>query len=586
MSQLIVGLHAGFHDFSAVVFEDYTIKAAVQLERLTRKKGDASEFPYRCIDEVLSIVGATHRDVGAVAVSRMYFPNGVFRAGRWWNAYRTYIRGKPVRGLATEIRTSRAQAPEDVIDSRKVLQFIRLPEAKAIHFYNHHEAHALPALFYTDWDDALLVTADGAGDNISYSHRHFKDGKLRTLYGAEDTCHTPLPPGSLAHLYEAVTAALGFRPNRHEGKITGLAALGAPVLYDKIVSCFWVDAEGLVCGKFPRTALYRYIGEVVRGVKREDAAASVQKVVEDLMLTSISRLLERHPARHLGLAGGLFANVKLNQSLMEKLPIDEIFIFPPMGDEGLPAGGVLAYLLRRDGVVRWLNERRRLENIYLGRDYDFDIDAALSIVPGVKRTQGAALAEEVARQLVAGRIGGIYVGRMEYGPRALGARSILASPQNQNTHDKLNKRLDRTEFMPFAPVVAVEHASEIFEISSVNSYACRFMTITCKVREPWRNRIPAVVHVDQTARPQVITRELNPLYYDIVAAHGRLTGIPVLVNTSFNVHEEPIVNAPEECVRALVEGRIDFVVTRQAVYERDAKAQEPSLRSNGSDQLP
>ena len=121
--------------------------------------------------------------------------------------------------------------------------------------------------------------------------------------------------------------------------------------------------------------------------------------------------------------------------------------------------------------------------------------------------------------------------------------------------------------MPFAPVVAAERAAEIFEISSINSYACRFMTITCKVREPWRTRIPAVVHVDQTARPQVISRELNPLYYDIVAAYGRLTGVPVLVNTSFNVHEEPIVNAPEECVRALVEGRIDFVVTRQAVYE-------------------
>ena len=277
------------------------------------------------------------------------------------------------------------------------------------------------------------MTADGAGDSISYSHRYFKDGKLRTLYGEEDTCHTPLPPGSLAHLYEAVTVALEFRPNRHEGKITGLAALGVPLLYDKIVSCFWVDTEGLVRGKFPRTTLHRYIGQVVRGVKREDAAASVQKVVEDLMLTSIRRLLERHPTRHLGLAGGLFANVKLNQLLKERLPIDEIFVFPPMGDEGLPAGGVLAYLLRRDGMVRWLNERRRLENIYLGRDYDSDIDKALIIVSGVKRTQTASLAEEVAHRLAAGQIGGIYVGRMEYGPRALGARSILASARKIGT---------------------------------------------------------------------------------------------------------------------------------------------------------
>jgi len=574
MSQLIVGLHAGYHDSSAVVFEDYTFKAAVQLERLTRIKGDASKFPYDCIEEVLSVVGAKHSDVGAVAISRMYFPNEVFKHPWWWRVYRSYIRRKTARGLATEIRTSCALSPEEVIDSRKALQFVRLPEARAIHFYDHHEAHALPALFYTDWDSALLVTADGAGDNVSYSHRHFKDGKLFTVYGGEETWHTRLPPGGMAHLYQAVTGALGFRENRHEGKITGLAAFGRPVLYDEIVSHFWVTDEGLIRSKFPRTAtLFNYIRQIAPRVKREDAAASVQKVVEDLMLTSVRRLLERYPARKLGLAGGLFANVRLNQLLAEKLPIDEIFVFPPMGDEGLPVGGVLAYLLRRDGMVQWLKERRRLENVYLGRDYDSEIDGTLRATPGVRQTQAASPAEDAARRIAVGKIGAIYTGRMEYGPRALGARSILASPQNRETHEMLNKRLDRTEFMPFAPVVAAEHAAEIFEISNVNSYACRFMTIACKVREPWRARIPAVVHVDGTARPQVVTRDLNPLYYDILAAYGRLTGVPVLVNTSFNVHEEPIVNAPAECVQALIDGRIDFLVTRQAVYEYD----RPSL---------
>jgi carbamoyltransferase len=572
MSQLIVGLHAGYHDCGAVVFEDYTLKAAVQLERLTRIKGDGSEFPYRCIDEVLSIVGAKHNDVDAVAVSRMYFPNYVFKAPWWWYPYRTYIRRKPVRGLATEIRSSRARTPEDVIDPSRALQFIRLPEAQAIHFYDHHEAHALPALFYTDWDDALLVTADGAGDNTRYSYRHFTGGELRTIYGGEDTWHGSMPPSGLAHLYQAVTGALGFRQNRHEGKITGLAALGNPVLYDQMISHFWVDDAGLVCSNFPRfSGLYQYVTQLVADAKREDAAASVQKVVEDLMLVSVRRLLERYPARRLGVAGGLFANVKLNQLLAEKLPIDEIFVFPPMGDDGLPAGGALAYLLRRDGMANWLKQRRRLENVYLGRDYDTEIDGALRAIPGVNVVQTTPAAEEAARRIAAGQIGAIYTGRMEYGPRALGGRSILASPQNRDTHDQLNERLDRTEFMPFAPVVTVEDAAEIFEISDINRYACRFMTITCKVRDQWHSRIPAVVHVDGTARPQVITRELNPLYYDILAAHDQLTGVPVLVNTSFNVHEEPIVNAPGECVRALVDRRIDFVVTRQAVYELGLK---------------
>jgi carbamoyltransferase len=354
MSQLIVGLHAGYHDSSAVVFEDYTFKAAVQLERLTRIKEMPRNFPM-IVSKKCSLLSArsiamSARSPSAGCIFPMKFSNTPGGGG----VYRSYIRRKTARGLATEIRTSCALSPEEVIDSRKALQFVRLPEARAIHFYDHHEAHALPALFYTDWDSALLVTADGAGDNVSYSHRHFKDGKLRTIYGGEDTWHRRLPPGGMAHLYQAVTGALGFRENRHEGKITGLAAFGSPVLYDEIVSHFWVTEEGLIRSKFPRTAtLFNYIRQIAPRVKREDAAASVQKVVEDLMLTSVRRLLERYPARKLGLAGGLFANVRLNQLLAEKLPIDEIFVFPPMGDEGLPVGGVLAYLLpsRRHGAM-------------------------------------------------------------------------------------------------------------------------------------------------------------------------------------------------------------------------------------------
>jgi carbamoyltransferase len=159
---------------------------------------------------------------------------------------------------------------------------------------------------------------------------------------------------------------------------------------------------------------------------------------------------------------------------------------------------------------------------------------------------------------------------MEYGPRALGARSILANPSRRETHDLLNTRLDRTEFMPFAPVIAADKAAEVFDVNKVNAYACRFMTITCNVRPNWRDRIAAVVHVDGSARPQTIVRESNPLYFDILAAFERTTGIPALVNTSFNVHEEPIVNTPRECAQALIDRRIDFVVTQQAIYEADA----------------
>lgn len=284
------------------------------------------------------------------------------------------------------------------------------------------------------------------------------------------------------------------------------------------------------------------------------------------MLGSLKILLAHHPSRHLGLAGGVFANVKLNRLLAERLDLDEVFIFPAMGDEGLPVGNALIYLLERDGFKSWLDRRRPLGPIFLGRDYTSAIDSTLAAMANVRRVEAAPVAE-AARRLVNGDIGAIYTGRMEYGPRALGARSILANPSRRETHDLLNQRLARTEFMPFAPVVAVERAAAVFAINAVNARACEYMTIACGVRPQWRDRIPAVVHVDGSARPQIIRREDNKLYYDIVGAFEAASGLPVLVNTSFNVHEEPIVNSPAECAKALTDGRIDFVVTEQAVYE-------------------
>jgi carbamoyltransferase len=475
------------------------------------------------------------------------------------------------RNLSREIRIRHADRAEDILNTHALLAHAGLRSDASVHFYNHHEAHALPALFYTDWDDALLVTADGGGDNVNYSYRHFAEGKLTTLYGGDDHKHTLLPTDSLGTLYGAVTEVLGFRPNRHEGKVTGLAAMGQPVLYDEIASHYSVDDHGQIHSDFSNhRAMLPFVRGIMPGVSREDAAASVQKVVEDVMLLSVRRLLDRHPARHLGLSGGLFANVKLNRLLVETLPIDEIFVVPAMGDEGLAAGGALAYLVRRDGMEHWLGKRYRLDDVYFGRDFSATVDSVLGSVAGVVREDGSAV-EKAANRLAAGQIGAIYTARMEYGPRALGARSILANPARRETHDLLNQRLDRTEFMPFAPVIVAEKAATVFAVNSINAYACRFMTITCNVRTDWRDRIPAVVHVDGSARPQIIERRTNPLYYDVLGAFERLTGLPVLVNTSFNVHEEPIVNSPAECAKALIDRRIDFVVTDKALYRLASK---------------
>ncbi|MFZ1150123.1 MAG: carbamoyltransferase C-terminal domain-containing protein [Xanthobacteraceae bacterium] len=572
MSQLILTAHSGSHDAGAALFEDYRALAAVQLERLTRYKCDGREHPDLAIDEVLSIAGKTRQDVDIAAFSRTEFPTIFYRnirGVRWLRErYRKYVEKNTRRYMPREFLRYSTTNIDDIFKVDKFQRASGFRDDARIFFYNHHESHALAPLFYTDWNDALLVTADAGGDTVNYSHRYFADGHLKTIYGGEECLLTPLPIDSIAYAYMAMTAALGFIPLRHEGKLTGLAAYGQPILADKIRARFSVADSGRISSDFhDYPEMVKFIKDLAKDVTREDAAASIQQVLEIMMLRSIARLLERNKTRHLGLAGGAFANVRLNRLLAEKLPIDEIFIFPAMGDDGMPAGGALCYLLQRDGLSRWLSQRHRLRDVYLGRDYTDLIDDTMAACAEVRRTLENPV-EGAARRLNHGQLGAIFVGRMEYGPRALGARSILANPSRRETHDLLNTRLSRSEFMPFAPVIAVEKAATVFDIDNVNAYACRFMTITCNVKPEWRNRIAAVVHVDGSARPQIIEREPNALYYDILNAFERESGLPVLVNTSFNVHEEPIVNKPSECLRALLDGRIDFVVTTKGIYEK------------------
>jgi carbamoyltransferase len=433
---------------------------------------------------------------------------------------------------------------------------------------NHHFSHALPALFFTDWDKALLYTADGVGDQVAYSHNLLRDGALTNLYGDDRWLGAPNSVASMGFAYGFVTEALGWKMTRHEGKLTGLAAHGEPTLFPEMRQHFRVTDDARVEMDFSdHEALRECFQALARTETRENAAASVQALLEDCVGEAVRRLIERHKVRRLGVAGGVFANVRLNRLLAETMPLDELFIVPPMGDEGLVIGGALQFLLERDGLAHWLRQRRRLGDVYWGGQYDERSATVLDDAAGVTRIAGNPAAV-TAEKLAAGKIGAIYHGRMEYGPRALGARSILASPADADVNRKLNDRLGRSEFMPFAPVVAEGDAAELFDIGGVNRYAAHFMTIACDVRRGWRERIPAVVHVDGSARPQIVARDVNPLYFDILEAFKARTGLKALVNTSFNVHEEPIVNRPEECRKALEDGRVDFVVTRDAVWAR------------------
>ena len=566
----ILAFQPGIHEASAAAFDDYRLVGAVSEERLNREKGWGNAIPWLAVDEVLSIAGWSRKDVDAIALTRGYFPTHYYRFplakdiqytfDRWRGRERTY---RDVGTVARRLGTA------DTMSIFRADQFLKensfRPDTK-IHFANHHEGHALAALFFTDWDDGLIYTSDGIGDNVSYSMRGLKNGKLDCYWGDDRQFLQNVPESGLANAYGAATIACGFRNLRHEGKLTGLAAYGKPDIADRLAGIFRFDESGQVTTKFKDWAgLRNAVIGICKGHSRETIAASIQKVIEDYTVQSIKFWLERADTRRVALAGGLFANVRLNRLVAESLPVDEVFVFPAMGDEGLSVGAGLSFLLKRDGITTWLGQRRRLDTMYLGRDFKSSIDDCLDETVGVRRLPGAPM--DVAAGLIKdGRAGAIFSSRMEFGPRALGARSIIAGPSDSSINDSLNVRLDRSDFMPFAPYVLEEDADKVFEITPVNRYAARFMTITCGVRPEWRDKIPAVVHVDGTARPQIVRDSDNPLYAGILRKYRDETGLPVLINTSFNVHEEPIVNRPEECRDALIGGRVDFVVTEKAVY--------------------
>lgn len=577
--RITLGLVLGGHDASACVFDGYKVLAAVQLERLTRIKTDGGRVPTEAIDEVLRITGLSKADVTHVSMSRDCFPYRWFDFSGRPMLYRLKrkleygvrkIMGKDYRLTITK-ESSRASTTDVIrlFDTRRFLQDSGFRPETVVSFYDHHYAHVLPCLFHNpDWENALLYSADGGGDTGYYSFRFFDGKSIECMFGGEEWVLKVPPPSSLALAYGWATVALGFRMLRHEGKLTGLAAYGKPTLLDKLLAKFRVEDDGEITSDFStRRELRDWVLALCKGVCREDVASSFQELLHVRVPESIQKLLSRHPTKNLGLSGGLFANVRLNQVIAEKCDIDRLFIYPAMSDAGLCTGGVLQNLLEADGMETWLSHRHRCENLYLGGNYDDSVDAYFESVEDMERIDGDPIAQTVAA-MVAGDAVAIYRHGMEFGPRALGARSVMASPHDNDINRSLNERMERSEFMPFAPFVRDVDADEVFHLPESFHYAARFMTITCQVKDEWRDRIPAVIHVDGTARPQVIFREDNELYYDILSAFKAATGLPVLINTSFNVHEEPIINSPAECAKALLDNRVDGVVTAKALYRR------------------
>ncbi len=422
----------------------------------------------------------------------------------------------------------------------------------------HHLSHAANAYYTSGFDEALVVTLDGYGSGLAGSINVGRGGQIERLHGQEY-------PHSLGTFYEMVTSALGFTPSRHEGKIVGLAAYGDPTVLGDILRSRFVQSNGGF--RIVETNNVYFARLLANQFPKIDVAAAYQRVLEEVATDYVAQYIKKTGLKNLVLSGGVVANVKLNQRLRDIPGVEGIFIHPNMGDGGCGTGAALLEFAGRPETAR------RLNDVYLGPEFSSDQMADALKRAQLPFTEYRPIEPKIAMLLAAGKVVARFDGRMEYGPRALGHRSILYHAKEPAVNQWLNQRLGRTEFMPFAPATLYEHRDANYLNIKGAEYAAQFMTITFDCTEAMKRDCPAAVHVDGTARPQLVSAESSPGFHRILTEYFKLTGIPSVINTSFNMHEEPIVCTPDDAVRAFLQGNLDYLAMGNFLVEH------PSHRS-------
>lgn len=539
----VIGIGGELHDSNiAVLNSQGDIKLAINEERLSRTKKDG-RFPY----SALALVPSTNSKIVIAANSL----------------------DDSIRQLSSEHRDI-----DTYTHFLNRLKFYEEELTNIVRHVGHHESHAASAYYTSGFNEATIVTMDGGSFFEPWCTTIYesKDGKLE-LIDRNPNCFTDF--------YFFTTALLGFKPNMHEGKITGLAAYGkvdegvldffekyrlhGESLAAKIVTWKDISRKELTPKLLIKESEIKQFRERFKGISLEDIATSVQYYTENLVIDYIRKNIPTLAETNLCLAGGLFGNVKLNQRIKE-VGFKNIFIHPAMGDEGLSLGAVLNYL-GRNGQIR----PRMLRNVFFGPSYsDDEIKDVLdknsldySVIENSSRT--------IAELLAHGKVVARFDGRMEYGPRALGNRSILYQTTDVTVNDWLNKKLRRTEFMPFAPATLSDHATEYYQNIDGAEYTAQFMTITFDCTDKMKKMCPGVVHVDGTARPHLVTLEGNPSFYNIISEYYKLTGIPSVINTSFNNHGEPIVCSPQDAVNSFIKGTLDYLAIGKFLVKGEQK---------------
>ena len=539
-------------DSGVALFQDGELRLAVNEERFTRIKLDGS-YPEKSIDWCLQEAKLFPQDIDLICFG---FTNGM-KQGKFVqdmiHRMQSYSEDKDAMKIIHERVSTEAE-----IDRKIKNKFIKktnniFPDIP-IYFCHHHESHQACALMSSPFRDTLILTSDGRGDFLSITLSEARDGVLTKLLYQNYSWE------SLGYFYGRITHLCGFRSQRHEGKITGLAAKGDPEVAISLMKKM-IDFDGSHVVAYPgdyyRPFFSNYskrLREEASKFSREDLAAAAQKHLENMVSGLVSKYTRQTNLKNICLAGGVFANVKLNQRISDLAEIDDVFIYPNMGDGGLCTGSVYHYFMTREK-----RKSRPLNSMYLGPAIN-----NLELEQVLKKERLEVKKYENVNKIVIEILSsektiGLVQGRAEFGPRALGNRSILGACSSKNFCDSINKRLGRTEFMPFAPAIASDLAPLCLKNFNQH-FSARHMTITYNVTEEFMKNSPAVVHDDGTVRPQIVYKKDNPYFYSLLMDWFKITGGLCLINTSFNLHEDPIVTTVNDVVLTFMNNAVDYLL--------------------------
>ncbi|AXA37197.1 Nodulation protein nolO [Candidatus Sumerlaea chitinivorans] len=564
----ILGISAFYHDSAAALVRDGQLIAAAQEERFTRKKHD-DRFPIHAVKYCLREGGISVGDLDAVVFYDKPFV-------KFERLLFTYLEQFP-RGLKSFMWAM----PIWMRDKLWIKSIIHheLGYDGEIYFNDHHLSHAASAFLVSPFREAAILTVDGVGEWSTSTWGVGRDTQIELWYETRF-------PHSLGLFYSAFTYYLGFKVNSAEYKVMGLAPYGQPTYYDKVRETIEWKPDGsfrlnteyfdfLHGLRMTNERFHRLFGgpprqPETRLTQREfDIAASVQKVTDEIMVALGRHIRKETGMRYLCMAGGVALNCVANAKVLEQTEFEDVWVQPAAGDAGGALGAAFYFWNSVCGKPRTF----RMDHALWGPQYSEEECRSYldSMQARYRRLEPQELVKEVARLIAQGDVVGWFQGRMEFGPRALGSRSILADARDPKMKDTLNMKIKfREGFRPFAPSVTQEAANEFFEMNKLK--ASPFMLFVANVRADKRV-IPSVTHVDGSARLQTVERDLNPLYHELISEFGRQTGVPVIINTSFNVRGEPIVCTPADAYRCFMRTNMDHLVV--GPFLMDKKEQPP-----------